>query len=164
MPPVARPRKPDPAIGETSLAVSLARVVVLASSMLAAAGTLVFVIAGLAHGQGSDVVAALVFGAPACALLLFAARRLQGRNFLLSGISTFVAGVLMVAVVILAGVSASYADPCFEVARCKKSPTFAYIALTGATVTYVLAGFLSLVVGPVATGLAAAIHRDSGPL
>jgi hypothetical protein len=128
-------------------------------SVLAAAGTCIFVVAGIAHGQGSDVVAALVFGVPACALFIVAAVSVQSGRFGRATVVSVVAAFLIVAVVILAGVSASYADPCFEISHCRKSPTFAYLALNAATIVYVLSGAVGLLIGPIAVAGASALDR-----
>ena|SRR5579859_1726264 len=131
-----------------------AQIAVVCSSALTAAGVLVFVAGGLAHSQGSDVVAALVFGLPACALFLYAARRLQVRDSARAAIVCIVGGLLTVTQIILVGLSAAYSDPCFGIAHCTHKPTFAYVALTGATVVFVLAGALGLVIAPIAIGFA----------
>jgi hypothetical protein len=132
----------------------VAQIAVVCSSALTAAGVLVFIAGGLAHAQGSDVVAALVFGLPACVLFMYAARRVQIRDFARAAIVCIVAGLLTVVQIILVGLSAAYSDPCFGIAHCTRQPTFAFVALTGATIVFVLAGALGLVIGPVAIGFA----------
>ena len=131
-----------------------AQIAVVCSSALTAAGVLVFIAGGLAHSQGSDVVAALVFGLPACVLFLYAARRLQVRDYSRAAIVCIVAGLLTVTQIILVGLSAAYSDPCFGIAHCTRQPTFAFVALTGATIVFVLAGALGLLIAPVAIGFA----------
>lgn len=131
-----------------------AQIAVVCSSALTAAGVLVFIAGGLAHSQGSDVVAALVFGLPACALFLYAVRRLQIEEFARAAVACIVAGLLTVTQIILVGLSAAYADPCFGITHCTRKPTFAYVALTGATIVFVLAGILGLIIGPLAIGFA----------
>jgi hypothetical protein len=146
-------RGPEPE-SQVRLSQRVAQIAVVCSSALAAAGVLVFLAGGLAHGQGSDVVAALVFGLPACLLFMYAARCVQTRDFSRAAIVCIGGGLLTVAEIILVGLSAAYSDPCFGVARCTRGPTFAYVALTGATIVFVLAGGLGLVISPVAIGLA----------
>ncbi len=141
----------EPAAGWSERA---AQIAVVCSSALTAAGVLVFIAGGLAHSQGSDVVAALVFGLPACGLFLYAARRLQTRDFARAAIVCIVGGLLTVTQIILVGLSAAYSDPCFGIAHCTRKPTFAYVALTGATIVFVLAGALGLLIAPVAIGFA----------
>ena len=131
-----------------------AQIAVVCSSALTAAGVLVFMAGGLAHSQGSDVVAALVFGLPACMLFLYAARRLQVQDSARAAIVCIAGGLLTVTQIILVGLSAAYADPCFGIAHCTRKPTFAYVSLTGATIVFVLAGALGLVIAPLAIGLA----------
>lgn len=132
----------------------VARIAIVCSSALAAAGALIFVAGGLAHAQGSDVVAALVFGLPASVLFMYATRRVQLRDFSRAAIVCLVGGLLTVAEIILVGLSAAYSDPCFGIRHCTHGPTFSYVALTGATIVFVLAGALGLVVSPLAIGLA----------
>ena len=131
-----------------------AQTAVVCSSALTAAGVCVFIAGGLAHSQGSDVVAALVFGLPACVLFLYAARSLQARDSARAAIVCIVAGLLTVTQIILVGLSAAYSDPCFGIAHCTHRPTFAYVALTGATIVFVLAGALGLVIAPLAIAFA----------
>ncbi len=149
------------------LSARVAQIAVVCSSALAAAGVLIFVAAGLAHSQGSDVVAALVFGLPAGVLFMYSARRVQAQDFLRAALVCLVGGLLTVTVIILVGLSAAYADPCFGIAHCTRGPTFSYVALTGATIVFVLAGALGLVISPVAIGVAqwrrAAGAHDAGP-
>jgi hypothetical protein len=132
----------------------VAQIAVVCSSALTAAGVVVFIAGGLAHSQGSDVVAALVFGVPACVLFMYAARRLQTRESARAAIACIVGGFLTATQIILVGLSAAYSDPCFGIAHCTRKPTFAYVALTGATIVFVLAGALGLVISPVAIGFA----------
>ena len=131
-----------------SLSERVAQVSVVTSSALAAAGVVIFVLAGLAHRQGSDVVAALVFGLPACAIFVFSAQNVHQRNFARAAIVCVVGGLLMLVQIILVGLSAAYADPCFEVTRCTRGPTFVYVALTAATIVFVFATVLGLLISP----------------
>jgi hypothetical protein len=144
-------RDPEP---QTRWSERVAQIAVVCSSALTAAGVLIFVAGGLAHAQGSDVVAALVFGLPACLLFTYAARRVQTHDFPRAAIVCLVGGLLTAAEVILVGLSAAYSDPCFEVAHCTRGPSFSYVALTGATLVFLLAGALGLVIGPLAIGFA----------
>ena len=96
------------------------------------------------------MVVAFSFGLPICLLYVYAARRLQARDFARAALVCIVGGLLNLAEIILVGLTAPYADPCFEVAHCTRGPTFGYIALTGSTIVFVLAGVLGLVIGPLA--------------
>ena len=153
-----RGAEPEP---QVRISERVAQVTVVSSSALAAAGILTFLAGEFA--QGYDVVVALILGIPTCLLFVYAARRLQMRDFSRAAIVCVVAGLLTLAEVILAGLSAGYADPCFEIAHCTRGPTFGYVALTGATIVFVLGGVLGLVVSPIAIGFAAwRRHRESG--
>lgn len=132
----------------------MAQIAIVCSSALAAAGVLIFLTGGLAHSQGSDVVAALVFGLPACVLFAYAVRRVQMRDFSRAALVCIVGGLLTIAEVILVGLSAAYSDPCFGITHCTRGPSFAYVALSGATIVFVLAGVLGLVISPLAIGVA----------
>jgi hypothetical protein len=139
----------------------VAQVSVVCSSALAAAGVLTFLAGGFA--QGYDAVVALFVGLPACVLFIYAARRVQAHDFSRAAIVSIVGGLLTLAAVILAGLSAGYADPCFEIAHCTRGPTFGYVALTGATFVFALGGALGLLISPIAIGFAGwRRHRESG--
>jgi hypothetical protein len=131
-----------------SLSERVAQTVVICSSALAAAGLLLYLVG--AFSKGYDVVVAFSFGLPICLVYVYAARRLRSRDFTRAALVCFVGGLLTLAEIILVGLSAPYADPCFEVAHCTRGPTFAYVALTGATIVFVLTGVLGLVISPVA--------------
>jgi hypothetical protein len=131
-----------------NLSERVAQTVVICGSALAAAGLLLYLVG--AFSQGYDVLVAFSFGLPICLLYVYAARRLRARDFTRASLVCFVGGLLTLAEIILVGLTAPYADPCFEVAHCTRGPTFTYIALTGATIVFVLAGVLGLMIGPLA--------------
>jgi hypothetical protein len=128
------------------------------SLLLTVLGILSFLAGSLSNGaQGSVLGLCLIFTVPACLLFCFSMSRVKIGDLLGAVILSVIGGFIMVAAAIAAAIAAAYANPCFEIAKCMRGPTFAYLSLIAAIIAFLLTGALGLFISPAAMGIAA--HR-----
>jgi hypothetical protein len=139
-----------------------ARASATASLLLTVLGTISFITGSFSdHALGSVLGLCLVFSLPAGLLFLFCMWRVQAGNLLGAIISSMTGGIIMVVAAIAAAIASAYSNPCFEIARCTRGPTFAYLAQIAAMIAFLCAAAFGLFIAPAVVGLA--IHRRRTP-
>jgi hypothetical protein len=136
----------------------VARDSAIASLLLTILGTVSFLAGSFSyHALGSVLGLCLVFTVPAGLLFFFCISRVQTGNFHGAITLSVIGGCIMVIAAIAAAIASAYANPCFEIARCTRGPTFTYGALVAAMIAFLITATLGLFVSPAGLGLAA--HR-----
>lgn len=135
---------------------------VLASLLLTILGTGSFLSGRFSyHALGSVLGLCLVFTVPAGLLFFFCISRGHTGNLRGAITLSVIGGSIMVIAAIAAAIASAYANPCFELARCTRGPTFASAALIAAMIAFLCTAALGLFVSPAALGLAAHRRRAS---
>lgn len=134
-----------------SLARRVAWVIVLAGPLCAVLSALALVSGSIVQwDQGSVPLIGLAFALPPCAALLFAAARARDRVYAQATIISVLGGILALVDLLVAALSAGYANPCFEKASCTAGPAAGYALLSAAAFGFLLAAVFGIILGPVA--------------
>jgi hypothetical protein len=140
----------------------VARDSALASLLLTILGTVIFLAGSFSdHALSSALGLCLVFTVPASLLFSVCISRVRTGNLRGAVILSIIGGSIMVIAAIAAAIAAAYANPCFELARCTRGPTVAYLTLITAMIMFMCTAALGLFVSPVALGFAAHRRRAS---
>jgi hypothetical protein len=138
----------------------VAQVSTTASLILGIVGTIAFSAAGLAdHIQTSFLAGTLAFAVPGCLLFLYSGLQTRTKNFLSATLVSIVGGLIMLVDLIAAALSSAYANPCFEIAHCTRSSSFAYVAFNVAIILFLVTAVLGLFVSPLAVSGSARRRR-----
>lgn len=126
------------------------------SLLLTVLGSLGFFAGSLADdAQGSVLGACLISTVPAGLLFLSSMSRVRVGGFLQTTLMSIVGALVMVVTAIATAISNAYANPSFEIARCTKAPTFAYLSLTANMIAFLITAVLGLFITPTVLGVAA---------
>jgi hypothetical protein len=135
----------------TSAAQRVAWAVVLAGPLCAIVSALALLSGSVAQqGEGSALPTGSAFALLPCGALLVAAVRARNGAYAQAAVISVLGGVLAFVDLVVAALSAGYANPCFEQVSCTAGPTAGYALLTAAAFGFLLAAAIGIILGPVA--------------
>ncbi len=125
--------------------------VVLAGPLCAILSALALLSGSIAQRYGGSVfLTSLAFALLPCGALLFSAARARDGIYGQATIIYALGGILAFVDLVVAALSAGYANPCFEKASCTAGPTAGYAFLTAAAFGFLIAAVIGIILGPVA--------------
>jgi hypothetical protein len=138
----------------------VARIVVMAGPFFAILSSIALLSGSIAQNfGGGTVMVSLAFCLPPCGALLFSVFRAREGAYGQATIISVLGGVLALMDLIVAALSAGYANPCFEKAGCTAGTTFGYAALSVASFGFLAAAAVGIVLGPIALAALARSRR-----